>query len=482
MQIELTEEQLLLRDTVRRFADEVVAPRAKEIDASGRVPARLLPTRPGELGLAGVCVPEELRRRRHGHDRLLPGDRGDQPGLRLERRHPLGQQLAGLRPAPPFGNEEQKRRVPDSARRGREARLLRAHRARGRQRRRQRCARRRAATATTTCSTATRSSSPTAPTPTSRWSSPPSTRRRSTAASPPSSCRRDTPGFQRGHHEYKLGRPRLRHDRSSPSSDLRVPARQRLGEEGEGFKIAMATLDGGRIGIAAQAVGIAQGAFEEALAYAKERKQFGQPIADFQAIQFYLADMAMELDAARLLICKAAWAKDDAEALHAWRRRRPSSSPRRWRSGSPTRRCRSTAATATPGVRRRALLPRRPHHRDLRGHERDPEDGHRRLDPQGGLSAADEARMAVDFALTESRSCCAASCAASPRSGSVPGAAERDRAHEFPAGLVARDGGDGPARHAGRRSDTAAAASDRVYLLRGGRGDRARLPVDSRSP
>ncbi len=118
----------------------------------------------------------------------------------------------------------------------------------------------------------------------------------------------DAPGFRRGHHEYKLG------VQASGTTQLffqgvRVPASHRLGEEGEGFKIAMSTLDGGRVGIAAQAVGIAQGAFEAALAYAKDRQQFGRPIADFQAIQFYLADMAMEIDAARLLVFKAAWAK-----------------------------------------------------------------------------------------------------------------------------------------------------------------------------
>jgi butyryl-CoA dehydrogenase len=118
----------------------------------------------------------------------------------------------------------------------------------------------------------------------------------------------DAPGFRRGHHEYKLG------VQASGTTQLyfdgmRVPAAWRLGAEGEGFKIAMSTLDGGRIGIAAQAVGIAQGAFEAALKYAQERQQFGQPIANFQAIQFYLADMAMELDAARLLVYKAAWAK-----------------------------------------------------------------------------------------------------------------------------------------------------------------------------
>jgi len=89
-----------------------------------------------------------------------------------------------------------------------------------------------------------------------------------------------------------------------------VPERFRLGAEGEGFKIAMGTLDGGRIGIGAQALGIARAAFEEAVAYAKDRKAFGQPIAQFQAIQFMLADMATEIDAARLLVHRAAVLKD----------------------------------------------------------------------------------------------------------------------------------------------------------------------------
>ena len=93
--------------------------------------------------------------------------------------------------------------------------------------------------------------------------------------------------------------------------NCRIPKDNLLGELGKGFKIAMQTLDGGRIGIAAQAVGIAQGAFEEALAYSKEREQFGKPISTFQAIQHYLADMSTELDAARLLTWKAAWAKEN---------------------------------------------------------------------------------------------------------------------------------------------------------------------------
>jgi butyryl-CoA dehydrogenase len=117
------------------------------------------------------------------------------------------------------------------------------------------------------------------------------------------------PGLSRGKPDEKVG------IRASGSctiffEECVVPAKWRLGQEGEGFKIAMATLDGGRIGIAAQALGIARAAFEEAVAYAKERKAFGQPIANFQAIQFMLADMATEIDAARLLVWRAATLKD----------------------------------------------------------------------------------------------------------------------------------------------------------------------------
>jgi alkylation response protein AidB-like acyl-CoA dehydrogenase len=93
-------------------------------------------------------------------------------------------------------------------------------------------------------------------------------------------------------------------------TDCEVPEMNRIGKEGEGYKVALSTLDGGRIGIASQATGIAQGAFEAALKYAQERMAFGHPIAQFQAIQFMLADMATELDAARLLVRKAAWKQD----------------------------------------------------------------------------------------------------------------------------------------------------------------------------
>ncbi|PFP25462.1 acyl-CoA dehydrogenase [Bacillus sp. AFS073361] len=92
--------------------------------------------------------------------------------------------------------------------------------------------------------------------------------------------------------------------------DVRVPVENLLGKRGEGFKQFLITLDGGRIGIGAMAVGIAQGAYEKALAYAKERRQFGKSISSFQAIQFKLADMAMKIELARNMVYKAAWLKD----------------------------------------------------------------------------------------------------------------------------------------------------------------------------
>jgi butyryl-CoA dehydrogenase len=120
---------------------------------------------------------------------------------------------------------------------------------------------------------------------------------------------RGTPGFKVGKEEKKLGIHATACTELS-FSDCEVPAGNRIGNEGDGYKIALSTLDGGRIGIAAQATGIAQGAFEQALNYARERQAFGHPIADFQAIQFMLADMATEIDAARLLVRKAAWKQD----------------------------------------------------------------------------------------------------------------------------------------------------------------------------
>jgi len=116
-------------------------------------------------------------------------------------------------------------------------------------------------------------------------------------------------GFQIGKKENKLG-IRGSDTHSLMFQDVEVPKENRIGEDGFGFKFAMKTLSGGRIGIASQALGIASGAYELALAYSKERKAFGKPISEHQAIQFKLADMITQIDAARLLCMKAAWLKD----------------------------------------------------------------------------------------------------------------------------------------------------------------------------
>lgn len=115
----------------------------------------------------------------------------------------------------------------------------------------------------------------------------------------------DTPGYQVVSVEHKLGQ----HSSDTCAlafTDMRVPAENLLGAEGEGYKIALSNLEGGRIGIAAQAVGMARGAYEAALAYARERVTFGKPIAEHQAIAFKLADMAVQIDAARLMVLRAA--------------------------------------------------------------------------------------------------------------------------------------------------------------------------------
>jgi len=123
---------------------------------------------------------------------------------------------------------------------------------------------------------------------------------------------KDMPGFVTGPKENKLG-IRASDTCSLIFTDVKVPKENRIGEDGFGFRFAMKTLDGGRIGIAAQALGIAAGALEFSLAYARERKAFGKPIHDHQAIAFKLADMATRLEAARMLVYKAAWLKDQGQ-------------------------------------------------------------------------------------------------------------------------------------------------------------------------
>ncbi|MCB9378018.1 MAG: acyl-CoA dehydrogenase [Holophagales bacterium] len=308
MRIDLSEEQVLLRDTVRRFAEDVVAPRAKEIDASGEFPIDFF-RQAGELGLAGVYVPEE-----HG------GAGMDMVAycLAIEEISKVCASSGVILsvnnslvcdPILRYGSDEQKRDFltplasgqklgcfaltePEA---GSDAAALRS------------TARRDGDHYVIDGSKVFITNGTHADIAIVFASIDPEKKHRGIGAF---LVPTDTPGFSRGHHEYKLG-VQASGTTQLYFEEMRVPAAWRLGGEGDGFKIAMGTLDGGRIGISAQAVGIAQGAFEAALAYAKERRQFGRPISDFQAIQFYLADMAMDLDAARLLTFKAAWAKEN---------------------------------------------------------------------------------------------------------------------------------------------------------------------------
>ncbi len=319
MEIELTEEQKLLRDTVRRFAEEVVGPRAKEIDETGEFP-RDFYDRAGELGLAGVMVPEE-----HGGagmdavsyclvieevSRLCATS-----GVILSVNNSLV-----CDPILKWGDEEQKRELlaPLAAGEklgcfaltepgaGSDAAALRT------------TARRDGDDYVLNGNKVFITNGTHADVALVFASVDLAKKHKGiTAFLVPT----DTPGYSHGTHEFKLG-VNASGTTELAFTDMRIPARRRLGEEGEGFKIAMSTLDGGRIGIAAQAIGIAQGAFEEALAYAQQRQQFGKNLSEFQAIQFYLADMATEIDAARLLAWKAAWTKDQKkrftlEAAHA---------------------------------------------------------------------------------------------------------------------------------------------------------------------
>ena len=193
-----------------------------------------------------------------------------------------------------------------------------------------------------------------------------------------------TPGYEIGAAYRKMGW-NASDTRPLSFEDCRVPHDNLLGPRGQGFRQFLQTLDGGRIGVAAMGLGLAQGALDEALAYAKERIAFGQPISRFQAIQGKLADLSTEIEAARLLTYKAALEKDAGPQLLADRRAgqaedRPARGARERGGGADPRRLR--LHRGVPGL---PLLPRRqdPHHR--RGHRRGPADGDR---PGAGLLTA----------------------------------------------------------------------------------------------
>ena len=185
-----------------------------------------------------------------------------------------------------------------------------------------------------------------------------------------------TPGYEIGEPYRKMGW-NASDTRPLAFEDCRVPEDNLVGPRGQGFKQFLQTLDGGRIGVSAMGVGLAQGALDEALAYAKERVAFGQPISKYQAIQAKLADMSTEIEAARLLTYKAALEKDAGRQLLADRRAgeaedRPAGRPRHRGGGADPRRLR--LHRGVPGL---PLLPRREDPHDRRGHRRGPADGDR---------------------------------------------------------------------------------------------------------
>jgi len=311
MNFALSEEQTMVRDAVREFARDVVAPRAAEIDQTGEFPTPEF-RQAGALGFAGVAVPEE-----HGGagmDSLSYAIVVEEVSRACANMGVILSVNNSLvcDPIAKFGSEDQKRRFLLPLAKGEKLgcfALTEPEAGSDAANQKTRAVRDGDAYRVTgekifiTCGAAADVALVFASTD------------REKRHKGISCFLVDTgsEGFDRSHHQVKLG------VNASGTveiflNDVRVPAENRLGEEGDGFKIAMATLDGGRIGIAAQAVGIAQSAFEAAVRYMGERKVFGKPISEFQALRFYIADMATELDAARLLTWRAALAKDEAAA------------------------------------------------------------------------------------------------------------------------------------------------------------------------
>jgi butyryl-CoA dehydrogenase len=307
MNLDLTEEQALLQSAVREFAIDVVRPRAAVIDQTGEFPKDLF-REAGKLGLAGVSVPpefggagmdlvsyaiviEEISRACANMGVILsvnnslvcdPIDKWGSETQKKKYLEPLarGEKLGCFALTEPNAGSDaanqQTRAVKDGD----------VYRVSGQK-------------VFITCGQAADLCLLFAQTS-------PEKKARGISAF---IVNTETKGFDRSRHQVKLG------VNASGTveiflTDVIVPAENLLGREGDGFKIAMQTLDGGRIGIAAQAVGIATEAYEAALAYARQRRAFGKVIADFQVIRFYLADMATELEAARLLTRRAAAAKD----------------------------------------------------------------------------------------------------------------------------------------------------------------------------
>jgi len=310
MNFDLDAEQSDIRDTVRRFTEQEITPHAEEWDETYHFPREVY-YQMGELGLMGMTTPEE-----HGgsslsrftaalvYEELAKGEMATAVGLSVHNM--ITGSIAR------FGNEEQRRRwVPGLA----SGELLGAF------------SLSEAASGTDAASLQCRAESHDGYyiiNGTKMWVTNGGeaeiyllmARTGAGRGAAGISCfvvEKGTPGFSFGKTERKMGL------HSSPTRELifencEIPLANRLGEEGQGFKIALSSLDGGRVNIGAVAVGVAQAAFEAATKYAHQREQFGQIISTFQAIQFMLADMAMKIEAARLLVYEAAYKLDEGQS------------------------------------------------------------------------------------------------------------------------------------------------------------------------
>jgi butyryl-CoA dehydrogenase len=305
--LELSEEQLLLQKSVREFAEAEVRPLAKENDETGKYPRGLF-QKAAELGLTGVAIPEAEGGAGMDHisyaivveeiSRVCAST-----GVILSVQNSLY-----CDPIHRFGTDEQKKKFLLPFARGEKIGCYALTEPQA------------GSNAAALATKAVRKGDTYVINGTKAWitnggaadaaivyvnTQPEKGEKGITALV----VEKGTPGFAVGKEEKKLGIHATACTELS-FTDCEVPSGNRIGEEGEGYKVALSTLDGGRIGIAAQATGIAQGAFQAALSYAQQRQAFGHPIADFQAIQFMLADMATEIDAARLLLRRAAWKQD----------------------------------------------------------------------------------------------------------------------------------------------------------------------------
>ena len=307
MNLELTEEQKLLQKTVREFADSEVKPLAKELDETGRFPRDTF-KKAAELGLTGIALPEAEGGA--GFDHVAYSIVIEEisrccasTGVILSVQNSLY-----CDPIHRFGNEEQKKKFLLPFARGEKVGCYALTEPQA------------GSNAAALQTKAVKKGDKYVINGTKAWitnggaadaaivyvnTDPPKGEKGITAIV----VEKGTPGFKVGKEEKKLG-INATACCELVFTDCEVPAGNRIGNEGEGYKVALSTLDGGRIGIGAQATGIAQGAFEAALAWSQERMAFGHPISQFQAIQFMLADMSTEIDAARLLVRKAAWKQD----------------------------------------------------------------------------------------------------------------------------------------------------------------------------